>query len=392
MLRTKLSSAKETLDVLTRDRAVAPWAGSDSALHTVDLVLRCALFLAAPLFFAMCWLLGQTELLVVTAGLLLVVSTVGSAERLLERVPALEKFRFLGPALRLTHEVHEHYRARRPAPLVFYLAYPLYAVIGAIVSPSVRAEIKLHARFLLLLGLLLVVEGAGQYWAKFRPHLTVVDSVPILLERLGLMLALVVGYVMPTTTTVYTLDLSGRRRLLRGIVGVALVLSVPAVWSVHKVFERRTSFAAAKVLDLRMTKPTFRQDLRDLGSMFLSFHSRANRHAHVTEAPSVHADLTKRFRKVIRADLPEEETLSFSVLTFKEPGTANVWFAIRYTTHRHPYLLMVAGPTGAVIRKWADLPAWIPAKFQVSPFLEKRGAGAHWLARRRMDAELDEED
>ena len=324
----------------------------------LDWVLRYAGFLLAPGFFALSISLGEADVAVFLVVFLVIVAFIGSAEAFLERFPALGRMRWVGGALRLSHAFHEHYRQHRPRPVWVYWVYPVYAIVGSLTSQSVRKEIRLHLQVLGAIVALLLVDAFSDYIRVHRDYLSPLDSATILLSQFVVMLFLVLGYMMPMTTTAYMLDLSGRRTTVRAMVLLSLVLSIPVVTAVYIHASQTVSLHSRAVLRARMRKPEFRRDLREFSSMFLDHWATKDvQLPKVGEVPIEDPQLTKDFRRLLSGMMPSDEPNAFRVMAFLPPKThGRPWLALSMSVDaKTAVFLLIVDPDGKEFRASAHL-------------------------------------
>ncbi len=332
-------------------------------VETGALVLRTALaVVATPVFVAVAVTMRQFHVLVALAILLPVIAFLGSGESLLARYPLLGQIKLLGGALRVTGALDAHYREHRPSSFFLYAIYPLYALVGCVVSTTVRKEVLLHARVVGVVAIVLVIDAAFGYFGTYPPYLGPGIAAKLLAVQLVFVLVFASTYLMPMVTTVYAIALAGRQTMLRVAVGLALVLSVGSGTLAWINTQEVLPFLDRMRLDARLRSSDFRKDLDALAEMYLDY-SQEHGWLEANAKPKVDAKATRTFRSLVRGILSGVEHRSFDVISFTVGG--KTWGGIRAFLGRRVLLLYLRAPDGKMIKRSALMSKPVRALFRI---------------------------
>ncbi len=340
----------------------APTPEKPKSTNTLDLSLRFMLALVfTPIFVGVAVSLQQYQLLGVLVVTLVVVAALGGGHGLLERFPALDRVKILGGVLRLTGDLDKHYRQHPPRSFLYYIVYPVYAVVGAAVSKDIRREVVLHLRLMLVVTVLVVLDLVTTYGKLYPPYLSWTDALKLLVVELALIVIVSSAYLMPMVTTVYAFGASGRKWPLRVLVFGSVVLSIPFAYGGWAQSRDKVPWLAQGRLTARLGSPLFRQHLLDATDMYLGFARGRGAFEDVGDAPVV-VEIDS-IRRLMRGLVPEGEDKGFTVVAMQGPG--GVWTGLRMLQSKRAFLLIVRAPKGSIATHWAQLPPEIQKKFSI---------------------------
>lgn len=339
------------------------WATAAENTSPLAVTLRGALaVVSTPVFVAVAITLRQFHVLVLLLIVLVVIAFLGSGESLLTRYPVLGNIKLLGGALRVTGALDQHYREHRPRSFFLYAIYPLYALIGSIVSRTVRREVLLHARVVGVVAIVLVLDALFGYFTVYPPYLGPDVAALLLLLQFGLVLGFSSIYLMPMLTTVYTIALSGRKTTMRVVVGLSLLLSVfSGGWAWANTQEVLPYLDQVR-LSARLRSADFRHDLDDLAEMFLDY-SQEHGWLAPNVKPAVDGKATLKFRSLVRGVVSGVEYRSFDVISFTVAG--KTWGGIRAFLGKRVLLLYLRAPDGKMIKRSAQMPKAVRVLFRI---------------------------
>ncbi len=339
------------------------WATAAENTSPLAVTLRGALaVVSTPVFVAVAITLRQFHVLVLLLIVLVAIAFLGSGESLLTRYPVLGNIKLLGGALRVTGALDQHYREHRPRSFFLYAVYPLYALIGSVVSRTVRREVLLHARVVGVVAIVLVLDALFGYFTVYPPYLGPDIAALLLLLQLVLVLGFSSVYLMPMLTTVYTIALSGRKTTMRVVVGLSLLLSVfSGGWAWANTQEVLPYLDQVR-LSARLRSADFRHDLDDLAEMFLDY-SQEHGWLVANVKPAVDGKATLKFRSLVRGVVSGVEYRSFDVISFTVAG--KTWGGIRAFLGRRVLLLYLRAPDGKMIKRSAQMPKAVRALFRI---------------------------
>ena len=343
------------------------WAtGRQSTGAEVDLIFRFILaFFATPIFVALAVAMRQFHVVVLLLVILSIIAFLGAGQNLLERYPVLWKVKILGNALKATNDLDVFYREHRPRSFLLYSIYPLYALVGLVGSRVVRRELKLHAKVVAIVAVLLLLDAAASYGSTFPPYLGPKEAGQLLLTQFLVVLFFSMLYLMPMTTTVYALGLSGKRKTTRALVIGSLLLSIPAAYGSWRGTQGVLPWIEQGRLSARLHKIDFRHDLTEISEMFLE---RAHAMGWIDTkhpVPQVDAKATARFQRVVHGIVVGVEPSAFEVFGFRTPKGS--WSGIRVLLGKRAFLLYLYSPDGEVLHRWSDVPKDAQDRFRVGP-------------------------
>ncbi len=295
---------------------VAPWARNAGRFDPQVLLVAVYWLLAPPLLAMLAIMFGFPWGPVYLAIMLAVVAFAGSTQLLLDRYPNLGQIPLVSTVVHHLVELEQFYYDHRPRPLLYYLAFPVTAPVGAFISKQARTE----ARILLWPAGVVLVGLATDFIWSFSDHFK--DSIPPeqALEWILVVIivcALIVSmFLLPTVTTALTLNLSGRRRYTRLFAVIAIIISLPFTVVAYQMYEERVTIPAAELIEVRLKNPIFRDSLADLGRMFFGVHRPS---APVPEdltglTVEVDDELSERFQTIVEGFVPASEVAAFRIL------------------------------------------------------------------------------
>jgi hypothetical protein len=219
--------------------------------------------------------------------------------------------------------------------------------------------------------MLIVAARRGfSYFSVFPPHLGPEEAVLFFILQSIFILMLVVLFVLPTVTTALTLNAMRRTGQLRLLIGLALVSALPVGLAYQFAVKPPLSFISAQLLDERLGKESFRQELGQSASMFLAYWGNHLGELDKTlgDQIEVHQELTKKWQRLASGLVVKDEANAFRVLAWKEPG-GETWLGIGlWNSPSEPMtqLLVAARAGGKVFTRWSELPAPVQQRFQFS--------------------------
>ena len=295
---------------------IAPWARNAGRFDPQVLLVAVYWLVAPPLLAMLAIMFGFPWGPVYLAIMLAVVAFAGSTQLLLDRYPNLGQIPLVSTVVHHLVELEQFYYDHRPRPLLYYLAFPVTAPIGACMSRQARTE----ARILLWPAGVVLVGLATDFIWSFSDHFK--DSIaPAQAVEWILVVVIVCGlivsmFLLPTVTTALTLNLSGRRRYTRLFAVIAIIISVPFTGAAYQMYEERVTIPAAELIEVRLKNPVFRQQVADLGRMYLGVHRPTGPVPSDLSGLTVEVDdeLSERFQTIIEGFVPDSEVAAFRIL------------------------------------------------------------------------------
>lgn len=346
----------------------ATWAVQPTRFGWIDFAFRLIFFLMMPLIFVVvCIMLQHYELLAVAALVLVVCGLLGNVEGALKRLEPFERTPVLGDALSVFTDLYKFYRQNKPRSFMFYWFYPLSVMFSAR-SPQVRREAWLFFKILQPVLLVIVVQQVVTYQSTYPPHLGVEEAF-VRAVVLSLFAAWsTAAFIIPTVTTSFALNLSGRQWQLKFLALICLAIAIPGgIFTVYEQSDKIT-FLAADLLGDRMKKSSFRDELHESSEMFLAYHvSRLERDE--TRGMVEDVALTEKYRRHIGGIALNDEVHAFSVFTIAldEFFDHEQWLGVRAwygDEDKPPNVLFLMSPDGRMHTTWSELPEAIGRQFE----------------------------
>ncbi|MCA9719659.1 MAG: TM2 domain-containing protein [Myxococcales bacterium] len=330
-------AAAEDPEHFRKRERIAPWAHQDREGWSAQLLLVAGFwFIVTPLFAAITLGMGFESGPIYLAVTLIVIALFGSPHRLKQRYPKLEKVPVLEQVLERLVGLEDYYYEHKPRALIYYLCYPIAAPIAAIFSRPARAEAKMYARVHVLIAGVLALNIVGKWgFALWDETLPTVDAVIILVLIFLMTIMGLTAYVVPTTSTAFSLNLSGRRTQTLLLAAIGGGLAVPVSLAVHSCNEHRVTLPDDVLLSARLQERPFQCQLESVSRMVLhhELHERARGQAPPpprTGEPSVVVDmkLTEKYRKILGGFISAGETKAFTVAVITWPDGGPTMLAL----------------------------------------------------------------
>jgi TM2 domain-containing membrane protein YozV len=352
--RARLEQVEE--EILEAEPVEAEWAAKPSPLWPVEFVLRLAFFLVGPCFFTVAALMLELwQLLALMAASLAVIGFIGGADVLMRRYPGLGRIPFLSGVMKPLADTTDYYRRNRPFPFVYYLFYPLAAPITLFYSSAARREFTAFAKLAGGLALVVIAPLGLSYFSVYPPHLGPEDAVFNILFHAVIIFILIVLYFIPTVTTALTLNATNSKIQLRILIVVGLISALPMGIVYFVTSKAPLSFAASQLLDRRLQKTSFQEELTTETAMFFNWlrpqlKNDSGKNIVVAEK------LTEKYQRLIGGIVIGSEARAFKVLEWGVDG--ETWLGVAawdFESKPRPRLLLISGPK-KVYSHWADLP------------------------------------
>lgn len=221
----------------------------------LDFLMRLVFFAAAPFALVFAAALFPVTGAMVQVVLALAVFFAGEAARGLAA-----RSRIARVLLANLLEFEAYYRARRPRPFLYYVAYPLLFPYWLAVREA-RREFLLFKGYTILSFALMLGSLGYQYGTSYPPELSARDFLPIAAGTLAAEAVVVLMFLMPIVTTVVHFHaLRAPRRL-----GALLLVGALSVgWAIVRLTRPRdpvVSFATRARVRMRTeAKPTAARD------------------------------------------------------------------------------------------------------------------------------------
>ena len=191
----------------------------------IDLALRFAYVLVAPLFLVVAANLIPMTGVLVGVGIATTVALIG-AERWRARTA---RIRFVGGFLGKLAALGDYYREHPPKPLLYYIFYPVLFPYWLFVRDA-RREFLLYRRLNLVALLAIPAFAAYEYVTKWAPEIPFAVFLAQTIASLIVQLLVTFAFVMPIVTTIVAFHSAGHRKVLAvlfvlaGAVGVASIV------------------------------------------------------------------------------------------------------------------------------------------------------------------------
>ncbi len=321
-------AAAEDPDHFRKRERVAPWAHGDREGWSAQLLLVAGFWcIGTPIFAGLTIAMGFESGPVYLGVTLVLISLFGSPHRLLERYPKIEKIPIVSEVLQRLVELEDYYFDHKPRALIYYLFFPLIAPLAAIVSPTAREEAKMYARAHVLVGGVIAINIFSKYsFALWSETLSTVDVVILLLLTFIFVMLGMTTYIVPTTSTAFSLNLSGRRTQTLLLAAIGGGLAVPVSLAVRSCSEHSLSLPDHLLLDARLKHKKFQCQFEDISRMFLTHELRERtRGAGDDTEPEgeptvvVDIDMTKKYRSILGGFISAGESKAFTVATITWP-------------------------------------------------------------------------
>ncbi len=315
------AAAKDPDHFRKRER-VAPWAHGDSEGWSAQLLLVAGFWcVGTPIFAGLTIAMGFESGPVYLGVTLVLISLFGSPHRLVERYPKIQKIPIVSEVLQRLVELEDYYFDHKPRALIYYLFFPLVAPIAAIVSATAREEAKMYARAHVLVGGVIAVNILSKYsFALWNETLSGLDVALLLIFTFIFAMLGMTAYIVPTTSTAFALNLSGRRTQTLLLAAIGGGLAVPMSLAVHSCSEHSLSLPDHLLLDARLKHKKFQCQFEDLSRMYLSHElgERARDKGELAEPegePTVVVDIkmTNEYRSILGGFISAGEAKAFTV-------------------------------------------------------------------------------
>lgn len=365
----------EDHQAVLRVRLVGPTSGPNAWREALGFVGRFLFFQWAPIFFVItCVMINQPFLLVLLLLMLTLTGLLSRPAQILARCPWLARVALVGDGLKMLGNIHDYYHDNPPRSFVYYLFYPVTAPVAALVTPAARREARLYAGILGTIFFAILVESVLTYRSVFPPFLSIADALVWVIVRLFFSFLLVLGLLVPVAATTFSYRHAGKKWRLRVLTAVGLLSAVVSVTYHYVTTGTNISFLSSEHLALRLTRPAFRDALRESTEVFLGHYVQRLPAAGAT--PATQEELTAKYRLAIGKLAIDDEARAFSV--FVLPVQGQTWLGVRLVynenTNRPPLLLALVDPHGRCITAWRRLPADIQARFQIEPYARSDAA------------------
>jgi hypothetical protein len=361
--------------------AVAPWALQLGAFGSVEFALRLVFFLVTPALFVMvAMMMNRMELVLLMVVVVVACGLMENFQRTLGQFETLKKVPPLGGALEKSlarfKELHAFYFEHKPRSFLFYLFYPVTCPLACLVSPTRRQEAKLYLRMVVLVVGAVLFEQARGYFSTYPPHLTARDAAVFIFCVSVISILIMAVFMIPMITTSFYLNLSGQQSKLKPMMVLGLVCALPFAVYLYYQQSFHISFLSEQLLDQRLTKASFRDELREISSMFLAYHAR-----HWPDGADgqfgEHEELTRKYRRHIASVALHNEANAFRVFTFPAGSSraSKPWCGVlvRHSLTSQPaWLLFVMSPDGRVHASWNTLPGEVQDYFHVVDHVNTR--------------------
>jgi len=356
--RARMVREEDDYDVveLEEEPVTADWAGKRSPLWPLEFILRLAFFLVAPFLFTVAALMLELwQLLALMAATLAVIAFIGGADVILRRYPALEKVPFLSGIMKPLAETTQFYRRNRPFPFLYYLFYPVTAPISLFYSAPARREFGAFAKLTGGLALVVIAPIGLSYFSVYPPHLGPMEALVNIFFHALMISILIVLFFIPTVTTALTLNATNSKIQLRVLVFVGLISALPMGIVYFVALKAPVSFAASQLLDMRLEKASFQEELTVQTEMFFDWY-RPKLKPEAPRAVTVNEKLTEKYQRSIGGIAVGNEARAFKIVEWRMPEQN--WLAVAmwdFSSKPRPRLLLVSGPE-KLYSHWADLP------------------------------------
>lgn len=374
--------APAALPMLTEEvpeEETATWA-QDRGVRPLEFLLRLTFFLVAPAIFAIVVLmLEQWELLVMMLATLVVCGFLGDAEALLRRYPMLEKVPLLGQVLHYLHHISQYYRKHPSFHFIYYLLYPATLPLAAIFSQQAREEFKVYGRLIGGLMMVVIARFGFGYFDIFPPHLGLKEAFVFLFTYCTMLLLVTTLFLIPTVSSALTLNAMKRQGQLRFFIFVGSISGLPMGLGYHFTQRSAVSFVDYDLLRQRLGTDSFRQELREEGTMFLHYWQteldkmvepkkdqknygaweRLWQDRQLLDDKLVGLEeLTRRWKRRMGGLVPKREAEAFGIMGWKKSGQRpGLILTIRSDrADAAPNALLILAPDGRLYDRWRDLP------------------------------------
>jgi hypothetical protein len=238
---------------------------------------------------------------------------------------------------------------------VYYLFYPVTAPISLYFSAPARREFAAFAKLAGGLALVVIAPLGLSYFSVYPPHLGPKEAIINILFHALIIFILIVLFFIPTVTTALTLNAANRKIQLRVLVMVGLVSALPIGFVYFFALKAPVSYAASQLLDMRLEKPSFQEELTTQTAMFFDWYRPQLKDPAPTQV-TVNEKLTEKYQRSIGGIAVGSEARAFKVVEWRMP--AQNWLAVAawdFDSKPRPRLLLVNGPD-KLYSHWADLP------------------------------------
>jgi hypothetical protein len=362
------SGDRVALEAPVYEPAPAKWA-IGHAVRPFEFTLRLAFFAVAPCVFTVIALAVELwQLLAIMVVSLLVFGFLSGVDAILHRYPLAARTPVVGNALEYLSRMTAFYRVNKPFHFLYYLLYPLAAPLAVIWSRVARQEVGVFAHLLGAVILLVLAPLGLNYFSVYPPHLGIPEALLNLLLYAVLTSILVVVFFIPTATTALTLHAAGANRQLRVLVCIGLFSGLPMGLVYSFVLQPPVSYTSARLLEERLRRASFHEELTASATMFLDYWGRRvdNWDKSPTADITVHDDLTEKLQRHVGGIVVGNEARAFRVLTWHD-ANETPWLALGVWTGSAagpPQLLFISRAGGTIYARWGEVPVDARSRFE----------------------------
>lgn len=263
-LAVEFEEHPERFVVLEHDDTLAPWAQNPRTgiAYKLSTPIRIFAFVALPASAATLAVQFQTyELVVFPMVILLATGLVGSLDQIAARYPALAEIPGLDAALGRVKELRLYYWENEPRVWQSFM--------------GVFKKNLPYWKIILVVLFAVAIETVVSYASNYPPYLDPSNAVEAFFV-LGITASIgVLINLVPLTVLSFRYSLSGKRNRLRVLTVAALMASAVGFVTAHQLEKDDDvpSLMSGIRLEMRMTKPDFREDLKKKISAFLTYYT-----------------------------------------------------------------------------------------------------------------------
>jgi hypothetical protein len=190
-------------------------------------------------------------------------------------------------------------------------------------------------------------------------------------------------------TTALTLHAAGANRQLRVLVCIGLFSALPMGLVYSFVWQPPVSYTSARLLEERLRRASFHDELTASATMFLDYWGRRVDKWDKPPATTiaVHDDLSDKLQRHVGGIVVGNEAHAFRVLTWHD-AKETPWLAIGVWTgspSAAPQLLFISRAGGTIYARWGDLPLDASSRFER---VSRRGTGRYPVLGERLLGDL----
>ena len=317
---------------------------------TADFAMRLLFFAFAPLVIVLVSALFPVTGALVTIGLALVVFVFGEAVRgLSARWPILARL------LKGQLAFEAYYRERSPRPFLYYVLYPLLFPYWLAVAEA-RREFLLFKGYTLFSLALLVGGAAWQFHTTWQPELGGAEFVRVFVAQLFVETLLVLMLVMPIVTSVVTFHAQGARARLGVLLGVALVSSAVAVWSLERRRDPIVSYATRERVRMRTGKKPKAAHDAQLSSLRESWKKLAHERDDVDRDGKVEGEALDLAHHTLESFYKEDEAFAFDLWLSRTKGKQLLVLYFEARGPTKPPIFLALDDKGHEVKDFKSLP------------------------------------